>query len=157
MKLSIVPTALLIALLTFQQAVAARPDPMCPPLRAFLASVGPDETREFTFHTSWGSNFKDDPDLALRAKRCIHNGYGPAMKICDYLMEHGATEFSDNNVKRAITCLSPKTRFAPGMSLNQGTLTFSHGTSNRGSWVEIEFSADKQLGGMAFHLKADGY
>jgi hypothetical protein len=109
------------------------------------------------FHTSWGENFKDDAEPAMFAKRCIHNGYKPAKDVCDFLMEHGATEFSGNNVMRALACLSPETRFAEGMQLNEGRFFFSHGTEHRGSLVDVRFAKDPELGGMAFHLKADGY
>jgi hypothetical protein len=119
--------------------------------------VKPNEKREFTFRTSWGHNFNDDPEEALSAKRCEHGGFEPAKRVCDYLMGHGATEFSGNNVKEAVSCLSRKTRFAPGLEINSGAFSFSYGSDHRGALIDITFAEDDQVGGMVFRLRADGY
>lgn len=134
---------------------------LCTPLQEFVRSVKPGELREFTFHTSWGSDFKDSPespsDLVMSAKRCIDHGYAPAKKVCEYLLEHGATEFAGNNVKDALTCLSPKTRFASMVGLHRGSFSLSFGTPNRGALIEMEFDEDQEIGGMAFKFSANGY
>lgn len=136
---------------------AAAEDGLCKPLRTFIASVKRDETRVLKFHTSWGSNFKDDAEPAFSAKRCDHGGYEPAKAVCEYLMEHGATEFSGNNAKAAISCLSSQTRFAAGMQIHAVSVSFSVGTENRGSLVDVEFTEDVALGGMVLSITADGY
>ena len=122
-----------------------------------MASVQPDETREFTFRTSWGSNFKDTSEPAIVAKRCQHEGYEPAKNVCAYLMEYGSTEFTGEVVKDAVSCLSRKTRFDRRLSLNLANFHFSYGSDKRGALVDITFKDDPVIGGMAFRVVADGY
>jgi hypothetical protein len=129
----------------------------CRVLRAFVVSVQPDETREFTFRTSWGSNFNDATEPAFFAKRCEHKGYAPAEKVCVYLMEYGSTEFTGVDVKDAVSCLSRKTKFDPRLSLNEADFHFSYGSENRGALIDITLKGDPAVGGMAFRLAADGY
>ena len=149
---------LLLASVALVPAAHAAPAPeFCKLLRAFVASVRPDETREFTFRTSWGSNFRDDPEPAMGAKRCDHDGYGPAKNVCAYLMEHGSTEFPGADVKDAISCLSRKTQFDRRLSLNLASFHFSYGSDNRGALIDITFTADPVVGGMAFRVAADRY
>ena len=145
------------AIVLFASHPAAAKDGLCKPLKDFIASVKPDETRVLKFHTSWGSNFKDDEEPAIYAKRCDHGGYEPAKAVCDYLMEYGATEFSGNNAKAAISCLSAQTRVAAGMRVHSIAVSFSAGTENRGSLVDVEFTEDVALGGMVLSITADGY
>lgn len=148
---------LMLALLGTTSAHAS-PDPdFCKVLRAFVDSVQPDQTHEFTFHTSWGSNFNDADELALAAKRCVHNSYAPAENVCAYLMEHGSTEFTGADVKDAISCLSRKTKFDPRLNLNEALFSFSYGSEDRGALIDVSFKADPAVGGMAFRLVADGY
>ncbi len=150
--------ALVIATAALTQTAWASPEPgLCMALRSFAKSVKPNEKREFTFRTSWGHNFNDDPEEVFFAKRCEHSGFEPAKRVCDYLMKHGATEFSDSNVKEAVACLSRKTRFAPGLALNYGAFSFSYGSDHRGALIDITFAEDEQVGGMAFRLQAAGY
>jgi hypothetical protein len=132
-------------------------DGLCKPLTDFITSVRPNETRVLKFHTSWGSNFHDSNEPALAAKRCDHGGYEPAKAVCDYLMEHGATEFSGNNAKSAIGCLSTKTRFAAGTELHSINFSLTFGGDDRGSLVDITLQEDKELGGMVLSITADGY
>ena len=138
-------------------ASASSTSDFCKALRTFVESVGPNDTREFTFRTSWGFNFKDEVELALAAKRCEHGDYAPANKVCEYLMEHGYIEFSDGDVKDAVTCLSRKTKFDPRLSINVAEFSFSYGSANRGSQITITYKPDPMIGGMAFRLVADGY
>jgi hypothetical protein len=130
---------------------------LCEAQREFVSSVQRGETREFTFHTSWDADFKDSSEDAIYAKRCNHDRYAPAKKVCEYLMEHGAVEFAGNNVKDALACLSPETRLARALGLHRASFSFSFGTDDRGALVEIEFSEDQEVGGMAFKVVADGY
>lgn len=138
-------------------AHASPPPELCKVLRSFVDSIKPNEQREFTFRTSWGENFKDAPEQAFAAKRCEHNDYEPAKKVCEYLMESSSTEFSGVNVQDAITCLSKKTRFARLMQLNYGSFSFSYGSNNRGALIDVTLREDGKIGGMAFRLAADGY
>ena len=129
---------------------------LCTSLREFVSSVKPGETREFTFHTSWGQGFDASPDTTA-AKGCSHGDYLPAQKVCDYLMEHGSIEFAGNNVKEALGCLSPETRLPPTLRLGRASFSLSFGTQDRGSLVELEFYEDPEIGGMAFKVSANGY
>lgn len=72
-------------------------------------------------------------------------------------MEHGATEFSGNNAKAAVTCLSARSRIAAGVRLRAISVSFSVGTEERGSLVDVEFTEDADLGGMILSITADGY
>jgi hypothetical protein len=53
MKVILLSTALVLTWLPAQAALA-KTDPLCAPLRSFVASVKPDETKTVEFHTSWG-------------------------------------------------------------------------------------------------------
>ena len=132
-------------------------DEMCASVLDFAESIGPDDVRSITFHTSWGGNFRDDPEPAIFAKRCVHEDYAPAEAVCAYLMQHGATEFSGNNVERMLSCLAPRTRFGSSIDLNEGQFSVRFGTPDRGSHISIEFREDLEIGGMVLRVKADGY
>jgi hypothetical protein len=105
----------------------------------------------------WGSNFKDSTESALSAKRCEHNDYEPAKKVCAYLIQHGATEFSDIDAKAAVTCLWPQTRFTPRTQVHALSLSSNYGTDDRGSNVDVEYVQDNELGGMVLSITARGY
>lgn len=130
---------------------------MCGPLRDFVKSVQHGETRIVEFLTSWGANFKDSTEPAIFAKRCNHYGYPTAINVCAYLMQHGAIEFSNTNLERAVVCLSPKTRIGPHLSLDSASISIRYGTDDRGSHVNIEFSENPKIGGMILKISADGY
>ena len=105
----------------------------------------------------WGSNFKDSKEPAMYAKRCEHYSYGPAKEVCSYLVTNGATEFSGNNAKDAVACLSTKTQFAPRTQLHALSMSFQYGTETRGELVDVDYSEDKELGGMVLSVVAQGY
>jgi hypothetical protein len=131
---------------------------LCDPLRKFVESVNPGESRVFEFHTSWGRGFKDSDDgETLAAKRCDDNGYGPAKAVCTYLMEQGAIEFSSREAKAAVRCLSPSTRFTDKFRLHSIDLSITYGTDDRGSNVDVKFAPDEHLGGMIMSITANGY
>ena len=132
-------------------------DEMCAPVLAFAESVGPDEVRTIAFHTSWGGNFRDDPEPVIYAKRCIHEDYAPAKAVCAYLIDHGATEFSGRNVERIISCLAPQTSFGPSINLNEGQFSVRFGTPERGSHISVQFGEDMDIGGMVLRINVDGY
>lgn len=132
-------------------------DPTCRSLREFVASVGPGATRQITFNTKWGGGFTKDDEDAVYAKACSHDDYGPARAVCKSFMEHGAVEFSGLNATRAVSCLSPQSRFAPLLRLESGEFRFTYGTEDRGAWVNVRFNEDPKLGGMALSIVAKGY
>ncbi len=151
--------ASIVALIALLQVNAsyARTDTLCKPLRDFAASVKPDENRSIEFHTSWGSNFKNSDGPAVYAKRCLHNDYTPGKAVCDYLMEYGSIEFSNRNAMRAITCLFPKTKLDSLLLLNKIDASFSYGTGNRGSIINVSFSEAPDIGGMVLKITSEGY
>lgn len=156
MKAHWLSMALVLIGLSADTAVA-KTDPLCAPLRAFVESVKPDTSETFEFHTSWGSNFKGSAEPAILAKRCNHFGYGPAEPVCTYLMEQGSVEFPDNNLKRAVMCLSPKTRLDTGLSISGAAMSLVHGREGRGADVGLELAEDLQLGAMVLRVAVDGY
>jgi len=138
-------------------AGAAVPD-LCGPLRHFVESVKPGETRKLEFHTSWGGDFKDSASAdTVSARRCIHFNYAPAKDVCAYFIEYGGTEFAGNNAKEAVRCLSKTTRFADRLVLDGIQVSFSYGTDERGSHIDLQFSEDPHLGGMVLSITARGY
>ena len=150
----LVATLPLVALAVSSPAMAA--NGLCKPLRAFAASVKPDEEHVIKFKTIWGGGFKgSDPDT-ISEKACDHNGYEPAKAVCAYLMESGAVEFSGVNAMSAIECLSPKSHFANGR-LHAISYALRFGTDDRGAHVDIDYYRDEQLGAMVLSIKADGY
>lgn len=149
---------LALALLVAPEVAAAKRDPLCSALRAFVAAVPRHETHELDFHTSWGRGFKDDlgPE-SMSAKRCDDGDYAPAKAVCALLMQYGHIEFSNEDAQAAISCLSPGTRFAPSMELLNGKFRLGYGTPDRGSSVTVEFREDSGLGGMVLGIEASGY
>ncbi|MFC5740808.1 hypothetical protein [Dyella tabacisoli] len=147
--LAIASAALAVAGLPCLGAAKAKGDPLCSPLRAFVASVKKGESRTLEFHTSWGSDFKDSSSqgYVFAAKRCTFSSYEPARSVCDYLMDHGAIEFSGNNAKDVIVCLAPATQFSSRVSLDRVDVSFYYGTESRGSNIEVSFAEDSKIGG----------
>ena len=134
-----------------------RQDPACGPLRAFVESVKPDETRAIAFHTRWGSGFKGNPEFVLLAKQCDHGGYAPGRAACKALLEVGSAEFPGINAQDAVICLVPTTRFPSHGSLEGLDLSTYYGNDDRGSAVRIQLGEDKDLGGAVLRITADGY
>jgi hypothetical protein len=139
-------------------AEAPRQDLSCAPLRAFAKSVAAGQTHTIEFHTVWGGDFKSASARSMYAKQCIHNGYQPAEVVCESLMQHGAIEFSGNNAKDAVSCLSPATRFGSPMNLERLQLSFAFGTPNRGSNITVSYGPSiTSTRGMVMFIRADGY
>lgn len=153
---SLLPVAVLILAAAAPVAQGSPPTELCKLLRVFAASVQSGETGEFTFRTTWGSNFKDAAEPAMSAKRCEHAGYAPAEKICAYLMQQGSVEFPGTTVKESVACLSRGTAFDRGLSLDRGAFSFPYGSAHRGTRIDIDFDADAEIGGMAFRLTVAG-
>lgn len=157
MKVSLNSMIFLMASCIYPAVYAEQSTEFCDVLRSFVGSVKSDETKEFIFRTSWGSNFKDTPETVLFAKRCEHGSYPAAKNVCAYLMEHASAEFADTAVKNAISCLSPGSSLDDQLTINSGSFSISYGTQDRGSIVDITFNEDSKVGGMAFKLVANGY
>jgi hypothetical protein len=140
--------------------VAAAPsrDPLCAPLRAFVKSVSAGETQTIEFHTVWGGGFKSDTARTIYEKQCVDHGYQPAKVACKYLMQHAAIEFSGDNAERAVSCLSPATRFGSPMSLDRLDLSFAFGTPNRGSNITVSYGpSTNNMRGTVMLITAEGY
>src|SRR6185369_14146466 len=77
-------------------------DKLCAPLRNFVASVQPGQTRSLELHTNWGGGCNDSkrPDVVIYEKRCDSHDYAQATAVCKLLMQNGAVEFSGENAKR---------------------------------------------------------
>lgn len=142
-------------------AGARERDPLCAPLKAFVTSVAEDQKQSIVFRTHWGGGFSDEAkegEDTLAAKRCERDpGHAPAVAACRALMDEGAMEFSDSTFERAVTCLSPKSRFAAGVSIDHAGYRFTVGDDNVGAFVTIDFGPDEKIGGMAMRILVDGY
>jgi hypothetical protein len=143
------------ALAAATSAVAA--EKPCEPLQEYVGSVAPGETRELRFHVIVGSNFKDRDGAAYGARRCDYGGHEPGKALCQYFMEHSSIESPGHNAKSIISCLSPKTRFAPGTWLYAISFAVKVGTETRGSRVDVVLGEDKEVGGVSLSIKTTGY
>jgi hypothetical protein len=150
--------ALGLAALSSRAKTLPPDDPLCGPLKAFVASVKAGDTRTLTFETSWfaGSTTAGAGPVAFE-KTCAHNGYAPARPACEALVKYGSIEFAGSNAMRAVQCLSPRTRFAPAMQLSQLSVDFSYGSDDRGENVSIELSAVGETGRKLMKIDVDGY
>ncbi|WP_420008670.1 hypothetical protein [Xanthomonas sacchari] len=157
MKVPIAAGNLLLAMLVNGVATAGEPDPLCLPVKQFVASVSAGEIHEIAFHTSWGSNFKTENEAAFSAKKCLHQGYGPAKPACQALMDHGAVEFSNTNAERVVTCLVPSNHWGRHVHLEQGALSLQYGTDRHAADVTVSYETDEEMGGMVLRLRAAGY
>jgi hypothetical protein len=115
------------------------------------------QTDTIEFHTVWGGDFKSVTARTMYETRCIDHGYEPAKVVCKALMQHGAIEFSGNNAKSAVSCLSPATRFGSPMSLERLDLSFAFGTPNRGSNITVTYGPAADMRGMVMLITAAGY
>jgi hypothetical protein len=157
MKIPIVLSFLILAVLCGGAVAAGKSDPLCLPMRHFVASVGPGEIREIIFHTSWGGGFKNTKEPAIAARQCLYQGYGPARPACQALMDYGAVEFSNTNAERVVTCLAPSHRWGEHVHLEGGSLSLEYGTDNRGGDVTVSYGEDQEMGGMVLRVRVDGY
>ena len=134
-----------------------RQDPLCAPLRAFAKSVVAGQTHSVEFHTVWGGDFNSVKTRTMYETRCIDQGYQPAKAVCKSLMQNGEIEFSGNNAKSAVSCLSPATRFGAPMSLDGLELSFSYGSANHGSNITVSYGPATNMRGMVMLITAEGY
>ena len=77
---------------------------LCQEIAVFANATKPGETHVVSLETAWGPSRKH-PD-SLDSRDCDNGGYGPGARLCQYLMEHSATEFSHNNFRETFACLS---------------------------------------------------
>ena len=79
-------------------------DPLCQAIALFANATKPGESHLVSLETAWRpSNLHPD---SLRSLDCADGGYPPGTRLCQYLLEHSATEFSENNFREAFACLS---------------------------------------------------
>jgi len=79
-------------------------DAMCQEIATFANATKPGETHVVSLETAWGPSKKHPNSLSSRD--CNDGGYEPGARLCRYLMEHSAAEFSHNNFLAAFACLS---------------------------------------------------
>jgi hypothetical protein len=135
---------------------AAAAGGLCGPLRDFVKSVNPGETRTLKFNTIMGSNFKGRETSGNAAKRCDFSSYEPARIVCKYLMDFGSLESPGYNAKSAITCLSPDTRFAAGTKLDAIAFSLPFDSKAHPARVDVVYTDDKELGGTVLTITASG-
>jgi hypothetical protein len=99
----VLPLVLFLALAGCASQRLAR-DPLCRELAAFANSTEPGTSHVVSLETAWGAS-KLHPD-SLRSLDCTDGGYKPGARLCRYLVDHSATEFSVNNFRAAFACLS---------------------------------------------------
>lgn len=132
-------------------------DPSCAPLKTFVESVKPDETRTVLFRTAWFQPFKDEPGASnMGGRRCEHAGYPPAKAFCGSFLNNSSTEFAGINAMAVIECLAPGVSFRR-LQLETIDVSFSHGTDDRGQNVDVSLHEDTKVGGMVMKIKVDGY
>lgn len=129
---------------------------LCAEVRAFLASVKPDETRKITLRTFWGAK-EDGDSIVLGSKTCEHHDYGPGKRLCAYLLQDSSTEFAGYNAKRILNCLAPRPGISEALDIHSGSFSTTFGSPNRGALVDLELAPDEGHGEMTLLLKADGY
>ena len=133
-----------------------RDDTLCAEVKAFLASVKPDETRSVTFRMFWGAREEGD-NIILGSKTCEHHDYDPGEKLCAYLIQDSSTEFAGYNAKRILNCLTPRQGIAAALDIHSGSFSITFGSPSRGALVDLELAPDEGRGEMKLILRADGY
>lgn len=131
-------------------------DPVCAPLRQFVSSVSPGDTKSIELHTVWGGGFKGETGATFGAKECDFFDYAPGELACKSLFEHSNIEFAGINALRAISCLSGVNVGHLGR-LRRIEMEFAYGSGQRGSNVTITLDEDQRMGGMAMRITAEGY
>jgi hypothetical protein len=79
-------------------------DPLCQEIAMFANATKPGETHVVSLETAWGPS-RMHPD-AMASLDCNDGDYAPGARLCRYLVEHSETEFSPNNFRAALACLS---------------------------------------------------
>lgn len=159
-QMKTIPTLTVLLLLGIPTLVsharARQKDPLCDEVKAFLASVKPDETRNLTLRTFWGAREEGDR-IVIGSKSCEHGDYEPGKKLCAYLIENSSTEFAGYNAKRILNCLIPRQGITADLEVHNGSFSTRYGSPNRGALIDLQLCPGKGEGEMELHLQADGY
>lgn len=158
MKTTYVLVALLLlgSFLPECHAGGKQKDLLCAEVKAFLASVKPDETRAVTLRTFWGAREEGD-QIVIGSKTCEHKDYEPGKRLCSYLIQDSSTEFAGYNAKRILNCVTPQSGIAEELAIHSGSFSVTYGSPNRGALVDLRLATDGESGEMALYLQADGY
>ncbi|MBH1556842.1 hypothetical protein I5U56_20760 [Stenotrophomonas maltophilia] len=99
---TIAPFVTVVLLATGCSTLPAGRDPLCAHLLAFAnsASIG---TRPAIELVSDWSSF---------STHCTHGGTPAGRQFCDWLLPNTSSEFPTINIRRALACLAPGTRYA---------------------------------------------
>jgi hypothetical protein len=85
----------------------SEPDDMCRQIADFANASEDGSPHEVRLVTDWGGTSCSTPEeYSIYCKACSHDAYPPGKQLCDYLMEHTSTEFSEMNFGRALSCLN---------------------------------------------------
>lgn len=150
------PLIVVLILIVSGEAVSSDQE-LCSALKGFAHSVGIDESRSIEFQTSWGKNFKGEKEEVVFTKRCNFHEYEQAKKVCSALMGSSSSEFPYLNLKRVLTCLSPKTKFAKDMEIDNMAVSFYVGGEERGSLVEVSLGQEPSVGANQLKIVVEGY
>jgi hypothetical protein len=100
---NVVASAVFLALAGCASHRAGR-DPLCQEIAAFANATKPGEIHVVSLETAWGSS-NTHPD-SLASRDCSSGGYEPGARLCRYLVQHSFTEFSHENFRSSLACLS---------------------------------------------------
>ncbi len=132
-------------------------DNLCREIAAFANSTTPGENHSVSLETAWGSS-KNHPD-SIFSRDCHHGGYAPGAQLCRFLMEHSATEFSENNFRRAFACLSntplKDRNYVSYEQLNVKVSAYGAYGVHDGVEVTIEFKPNTENATMQLDIGAD--
>ena len=95
------PIVLLTLLVTGCATAPRAPDAMCPAIREFAAAQKDSEPHTVELQTEWGGG----ADI-LWTKHCDYGEYSPGKALCDYLMANSSVEFPQDNLGRALRCIT---------------------------------------------------
>jgi hypothetical protein len=130
----------------------AEPDSICSEIADFANASTDGLLHKVTLINDWGGvecSSNAEGEIYMYCKTCTHDKYGPGKQLCEYLMQHTSTEFSQLNFTRALGCLGGKFKgLAPGRradSMANKPIWSSHVSSvRRGISVGLEyFSGDE--------------
>jgi hypothetical protein len=134
---------------------AKEPDLICAAIADFANSSADGALHEVQLTTDWGGTTcpsDTDDEVTMSCKMCRHDSSGPGEQLCDYLVQHTATEFSEWNFRRVLVCLDDRYQnltHRPGKQLGgllNRQLWSSHAISvRRGISVGVQYSpGDRQ-------------
>ena len=101
MKLLCIHRFILASALTFFASSATAAEPMCAAIQEFAKSQIDTQPRSVELLTSWWPSAD-----VVASKQCLDGGYPPGHRLCQYLLENAAVEFPQDNLARALKCIS---------------------------------------------------